>query len=125
MRFSIVSRLKSFKFAFAGFAYMLRTQHNAWAHLAATIIVAAPGFALRIDADDWRWLVTAIALVWVAETMNTAFEYLCDVVQPEFHTSVQRAKDIAAAAVLVCAIAAAALGAITLWPYLAGQLPAG
>src|SRR5262245_54585140 len=120
MRFSIVDRLKSFKFAFAGFAYMLRTQHNAWAHLAASVVVVALGFALRVGADDWRWLVTAIALVWVAETMNTAFEYLCDVVQPEFHTSVQRAKDIAAAAVLVCAIAAAVLGAITFWPYVAG-----
>jgi diacylglycerol kinase (ATP) len=120
MRFSIVARLRSFTFAFAGFAYMLRTQHNAWAHLAATIVVAALGFVLGVSADDWRWLVTAVALVWVAEAMNTAFEYLCDVVQPEFHTSVQRAKDIAAAAVLVCAVAAATLGAITFWPYIAG-----
>ena len=117
MRFSIAARLKSFRYAFAGFAFMLRTQHNAWAHLAATIIVIALGFALRVDADAWRWLVVSIALVWVAEAVNTAFEYLCDVVQPEFHASVQRAKDIAAAAVLVSAIAAAMLGALTLWPY--------
>jgi diacylglycerol kinase (ATP) len=119
MRFSVVARLKSFKYAFAGFAFMLRTQHNAWAHLAASIIVVALGFALRVDADAWRWLIVAMALVWVAEAMNTAFEHLCDVVSPEFHASVQRSKDIAAAAVLVCAIAAAILGALTFWPYLA------
>jgi len=119
MRFSVAARLKSFAYAFAGFGYMLRTQHNAWLHLIATIIVVAAGFALGISADDWRWTVTAIVLVWVAEAMNTAFEHLCDVVQPEFHVSVQRCKDIAAGAVLICVIGAVILGAITFWPYLA------
>jgi len=118
MRFSVMARLKSFTYAFAGFAFMLRTQHNAWVHLVATIAVIALGFMLRVDADAWRWLIVAIGLVWVAEAMNTAFEHLCDVVSPEFHPSVKRSKDIAAASVLVCVIAAGLLGAITLWPYL-------
>ena len=98
---------------------MLRTQHNAWIHVVATVCVAATGFALRVSVQDWRWLIVAIALVWAAEAINTAFEHLCDVVQPEFHASVKRAKDIAAAAVLVCAIAAVAVGVLTIWPYLA------
>jgi diacylglycerol kinase (ATP) len=119
MRFSVVARLSSFRFAFAGFAFMLRTQHNAWVHLVATVAVVATGVALRVSLDDWRWLVTAIALVWGAEAVNTAFEHLCDVVSPELHGSVQRAKDIAAAAVLVSVIGAAVLGALTLWPYVA------
>jgi diacylglycerol kinase (ATP) len=123
MRFSIAARLKSFTDAFAGFAYMLRTQHNAWLHAAATIIVVALGFALNVSADAWRWLIVAMALVWVAEAMNTAFEHLCDVVQPELHDSVKRSKDIAAAAVLVCAIASALIGAITFAPYLLAALP--
>jgi diacylglycerol kinase (ATP) len=117
MQFSVKARLKSFTYAFAGLVFMLRTQHNAWLHLAATALVVAAGFALRIDADAWRWLIVAIGLVWVAEVMNTAFEHLCDVVSPEFHASVQRCKDIAAAAVLVCAVAAVLIGALTLWPY--------
>ncbi len=99
MRFSIVARLKSFTHAFAGFAFMLRTQHNAWLHLIATTGVVAAGFALQVSADDWRWLIAAIGLVWLAEAINTAFEHLCDVVSPEFHESVKRAKDIAAGAV--------------------------
>ncbi|MEZ5959649.1 MAG: diacylglycerol kinase family protein [Hyphomonadaceae bacterium] len=123
MRFSIAARLKSFTFAFEGFAFMLRTQHNAWVHLAATIVVIVLGFALHVSADAWRWLISAIALVWVAETMNTAFEHLCDVVSPQFHDSVKRSKDIAAAAVLVCVIAASLLGAITLAPYVVTALP--
>ncbi|MEQ1709107.1 MAG: diacylglycerol kinase family protein [Terricaulis sp.] len=119
MRFSIAARLKSFSYAFAGFAFMLRSQHNAWLHFIATILVVAAGLLFQVSADDWRWLIAAIALVWLAETMNTAFEHLCDVVSPEFHPSVKRAKDIAAAAVLVCAIAAACIGAMTLAPYVA------
>jgi diacylglycerol kinase (ATP) len=100
MRFSVAARLKSFSFAFEGFAYMLRTQHNAWVHLVATIVVVTAGFALSVTADAWRWLIVALALVWVAEAMNTAFEHLCDVVSPDLHESVKRSKDIAAAAVL-------------------------
>ena len=117
MRFSIAARLKSFAFAFEGFAFMLRTQHNAWVHLGATIAIVALGFALQVSADAWRWLIAAMALVWVAEAMNTAFEHLCDVVSPQFHESVKRSKDIAAAAVLVCVIAASLHGAITFAPY--------
>ncbi len=117
MRFSIAARLKSFTFAFEGFAFMLRTQHNAWVHLVATIVVIASGFELQISADAWRWLIVALALVWVAEAMNTAFEHLCDVVSPQFQDSVKHSKDIAAAAVLVCVIASTLLGAITFAPY--------
>lgn len=118
MRFSILARLKSFAHAWAGLAFMLRTQHNAWLHLIATTLVVVAGFAFEVSANDWRWLVAATALVWLAETVNTAFEHLCDVVQPEFHDSVKRSKDIAAGAVLIAAIAAVLIGAITLAPYI-------
>jgi diacylglycerol kinase (ATP) len=122
MRFSIAARLKSFTFAFEGFAFMLRTQHNAWVHLVATIVAIALGFVLQVNADAWRWLIAALALVWVAEATNTAFEHLCDVVAPQFHESVKRSKDIAAAAVLVCVIASSLLGAITFAPYVLALL---
>lgn len=117
MKFSMAARLRSFTYAFAGLAHMLRTQHNAWIHVLATFLVIAVGAGLEVSADDWRWLIAALALVWAAEATNTAFEHLCDVVQPEFHNSVKLAKDIAAAAVLICSVAAALIGALTLWPY--------
>ena len=98
---------------------MLRTQHNAWLHLIATVIVVVAGFALNVSAEDWRWLVAAIVLVWTAETVNTAFEHLCDVVSPEFHASVQKSKDIAAGAVLICVIGAVIIGLQVFVPYLA------
>lgn len=119
-RFSIARRLQSFRFAARGIAFMLRTQHNAWIHLAVSAVVCAAGWQLHVRSDDWRWLAAAIALVWASESTNTAFEHLCDVVSPELHPSVEKAKDIAAGAVLICACGAAILGILTLWPYVAG-----
>ncbi len=117
MRFSIAARLKSFTHAFVGLASLLRTQHNAWLHLIATALVVGAGFTLHVSAEDWRWLIAAMALVWLAEALNTAFEHLCDAVRPEIHASVKRAKDIAAAAVLISAVAAALIGWVTFAPY--------
>ena len=115
--FSLADRARSFRYAFSGIGYMLRSQHNAWVHLAITVAVCLAGWWFGVSAADWRWLIVAIVLVWVAETVNTAFEYLCDVVSPEFHVSVARAKDIAAGAVLICAGGAALIGISTFWPY--------
>lgn len=116
-RFSLARRLKSFSYAFAGVRFMLRTQHNAWLHGLATLAVIGLGAWCGVSATDWRWLVAAMAMVWVAETLNTAVEYMCDVLSPEYHPAVKHAKDIAAGGVLIAALAAAVLGTLTFWPY--------
>jgi diacylglycerol kinase (ATP) len=116
--FSARARVGSFRHALSGLWLMMRTQHNAWIHLAATLVVCGAGLLLRVSANDWRWLVVAVVMVWIAETLNTAFEHLCDVVSPEFHLSVKHAKDIAAGAVLICAAGAACIGMLVFWPYL-------
>ncbi len=116
--FTVLGRLKSIRHALAGIAVMLRTQHNAWLHLAATLGVIAAGLVLKIDAGDWRWLVVAVVMVWVSEAVNTAFEHLCDVVSPDFHASVKVSKDIAAGAVLITAAGAVVLGTLIFLPYL-------
>jgi len=89
---------------------MLRTQHNAWIHALATASVGATGVVLDISRDDWFFVLLAAASVWIAEALNTAFESLCDVASPEFHPLVERAKDVAAGAVLISAIAAGTIG---------------
>jgi diacylglycerol kinase len=115
--FNISNRLQSFVHAKSGLGFMLRTQHNAWLHLAATLTVVAAALFLGVGLEDWRWLVVAIVTVWVAESFNTAVEHVCDVVSPGYSVSVKRAKDLAASAVLVCAAGAVFVGAVTLWPY--------
>lgn len=111
------SRLKSVGHALQGLGFMLKTQHNAWLHLAATVGVILAASFLQVRLEDWRWLIVAIVMVWVAEAFNTAVEYVCDAVSPGCSETVKHAKDIAAGAVLVCVIGAAVIGFLTLWPY--------
>lgn len=117
--FSLVRRLRSFSYAFTGLVTMLRTQHNAWIHAAATGLVVLGGFLLGLAAAEWCWVVLAMMAVWTAEALNTAFEQLADVASPDFHPLVKRAKDVAAGAVLISAIGAVVVGAIVFGPHLA------
>jgi len=116
--FSLGARIASFGYAFRGLAELLATQHNAWIHAVATAAACALGALLGISAGEWLAVVLAIAAVWSAEAMNTAFESLCDLVSPDHHPAVRRAKDVAAAAVLVCATGAATVGLIVFGPRL-------
>lgn len=115
--FQFTGRVRSFRHAVAGIARMIRCQHNAWLHAAATAIALGAAVVLRISAGDWCWIILAISIVWTAEALNTAFEFLADVASPEFHPLVKDAKDVAAGAVLVTAIAALVIGGIVFWPY--------
>jgi diacylglycerol kinase (ATP) len=96
---------------------MIRCQHNAWIHAAATLVVLTAAFLLRVSGADWCWIILAISIVWTAEALNTAFEFLADAASPEFHPLVRDAKDVAAGAVLLTAVAAAIIGIIVFWPY--------
>lgn len=114
-----VSRLRSFGFALRGLGFVVRTQPNARIHLAAAAAVVLAGLGFGIAREDWLWIASAIALVWFAEATNTAFEHLCDAVSPEFHPAVEKAKDVAAGAVLICAGYAVVVGLFVFVPQLA------
>lgn len=114
--FSPAARLRSFVYAGRGIRLLVASQHNAWIHAVATLSVVALGLALGIPRLDWAALVVAIVTVWTAEAINTAFELLCDVAAPNFHPLVEAAKDVAAGAVLICAIGAAITGVLVLGP---------
>jgi len=116
--FSIAARLRSFVYAGRGIKTVLSSQHNAWIHAAATCAVVGAGLALGVGRYEWVALVVAIVSVWVAECLNTAFELLCDVVSPQFHPLVARAKDVAAGAVLLCAVGAVVTAGLVFWPHL-------
>ena len=97
---------------------MVRCQHNALIHAGATLGVLGAGLFLGLSRPDWCWIILAISIVWTAEALNTAFEFLADAASPEFHPLVRDAKDVAAGAVLITATAAAIIGAIILLPYI-------
>ena len=122
LAFSLAGRLQSFVYAARGVRTMLISQDNARIHALATLAVVALGFALRVSRLDWLALVLAIAFVWTAEGINTALEFLCDVASPEFHPLVEKAKDVAAGAVLISAVGAAVTGCLVFGPLLAAVL---
>ncbi len=109
---------KSFAYALRGIGTLLRTQTNARIHLAATVVVIGAGFGLEISRMEWALVVAAIGLVWTAEGLNTAIEAAVDLVSPEQHPLAGRAKDVAAGAVLLAALAAAVIGVLVFGPRL-------
>ncbi|MDH4040665.1 MAG: diacylglycerol kinase family protein [Gammaproteobacteria bacterium] len=117
--FSFSGRLRSLNHASLGILLMLRDQHNAWVHAAATAGVLVAGIICGLSPAEWALLVMGITLVWVAEALNTAFEYLCDVASPEFHPLVKKSKDVAAGAVLLSALGAVLIGLLVFGPRLA------
>jgi diacylglycerol kinase len=110
------SRLRSFGHAFAGMVHVLRTQRNAWIHAIGTVTVVALGLWLRIPAPQWAPLLLAVALVWMAEFINTALEAIVDLASPERSPLARVGKDVGAAAVLIAALAAAVVGVVILLP---------
>jgi len=61
---TFTGRLRSVKFAVRGIATMLKTQHNAWLHAAATVLVIAGGLVVRLSVSEWCWIALAITSVW-------------------------------------------------------------
>jgi len=121
-RLWLLGLLRSFGYAFAGIAHMLRTQRNAQIHLLITLLVVAAGVFFRITIGEWLALVLAIALVLALEALNTAVEAVVDLAAPRFDPLAKRAKDAAAGAVLVGAIGAAIAGLLVFVPRLISWL---
>ena len=112
---SINQRINSFKYAFKGLGDLLKSQMNARIHLFFTILVIVGGFFFEISKVEWLICLLAIAMVFAAEAFNTALEYLTDLVSPDYHVLAGKAKDAAAAAVLILAIFALIIGFMVFW----------
>jgi len=70
---------------------------------------------------EWILLLLMIGLVMSAELINTAIEEVCNCMRDELglkYKSSQRARDLAAGAVLVLAMLAALIGGIIFFPRL-------
>lgn len=88
-------------------------------HLLAAALVCAAGVYVDLNRAEWLWITAAIVLVLSAEAFNTALEQLADALHPEHNPGVGRAKDAAAAAVLITALGAAVIGILVFMPHFA------
>ena len=117
-KFSIKKRIKSFSYAFAGLKVLFKEEHNARIHAVASLLVVAAGILFHITAGEWIAVVICIGMVISAEIVNSSLERCADFVKQERDDRKRDIKDLGAAAVLVCAIAAAVVGCIIFIPYL-------
>ena len=116
--FSPQARANSFRYAFKGLKLFFTTQHNSWIHLFATFSVIAAGFFFGITTTEWLFVIVAIALVLITEMLNTAIEFLVDLISPDYNKLAGKIKDLAAGAVLFAALMAVIIGVLVFGPYL-------
>ena len=122
MKQFLVSRVHSFRHAFRGWHYALRTQRNAWIHSAIATVVFIVGLWLQLPPRDWAVIILTAALVFSAEFLNTSIEAVVDLASPDQHPLAKIGKDVGAAAVLVSALAAILIGILLLGPPLLQKL---
>jgi diacylglycerol kinase len=112
----ISSRILSFGHAFRGWGHVMQTQQNAWIHaLVATLVILMAAW-LGLPPRDWAVLILTIAMVFMAEFINTAIESVVDLASPMHHPLAKVGKDVGAAAVLIAALAAVLVGLLILGP---------
>ncbi len=86
----------------------------------AAAVVFMAGIFFHVDRIEWALLASAVFLVLVAETINTAIEHLTDLASPERHPLAGHAKDAAAGAVLLAVIFSVLIAAIVFGTRFAG-----
>jgi undecaprenol kinase/diacylglycerol kinase (ATP) len=109
---------RSFRHAFAGLWYAVKTQRNMRIHLAVGAVVFTLGLYLDLAWVQWALLALTSGFVLVAEMFNTVAEAALDAATPYYHPLVKVAKDVAAGAVLLTAAIAVAVGLLVLGPSL-------
>ena len=108
--------INSFKYAFEGFIVSFKTERNMKIHILIMLLVILLGFLLKINYYEWLICIILFAIVISGELFNTVIETLVDILTPYKNEKAKKAKDIAAAAVLVLAIASAVIGFMIFMP---------
>lgn len=118
MHYDYKKQLHSFGYAWQGIRGCIGKEQNLSFHLITSLAVIIAGIGFDISRNEWIAVILCIGLVIAAELFNTAIERLVDFVSPQRHPIAGQVKDIAAGAVLVCALAAISVGLIIFVPYL-------
>jgi len=109
-------RLRSFAFAFKGFTRLLSTEINFRIQFICGLAVCILGAVVGLSISEWMVQLLVIALVLVAEAINSAIERLADLISKEQNKDIGSLKDIAAAAPLIAAIIAVCIGLLIYLP---------
>lgn len=108
----------SFKNAFAGLFWAVRTQPNFRVHLVMAFLAISLGLSLGISNVEMIVIVFTILLGLSGEMINTALESMTDLITKEWKQEAKIAKDVSAGMMLLIAMGAVVIGAIIYTPYL-------
>jgi Diacylglycerol kinase len=117
-RFSLASRLSSFKYAFDGIFTMIKEEHNSRIHLFAAVLAILLGIFLGLNVIEWSLIIIIISLVFITELVNSAIEKIVDIIDPEMNPRIKIIKDFAAASVLISAFISVIIGGFIFIPKL-------
>ncbi|MGB9792030.1 MAG: diacylglycerol kinase family protein [Thermacetogeniaceae bacterium] len=109
---------ESFRDAWTGLVFCVRSQRNMQIHLVAAAAVLMAVFWLGLSRIELAVVVFAISFVLVAEMFNTAVEKTIDLYTTAYHPIARLAKHIAAGAVLIAAVNAVATGLLVILPHI-------
>lgn len=118
MKYDYKKQLRSFGYAWKGIRSCIGKEQNLSFHFIVAAIVIIAGLFFGISPTEWTIIILCIGLVIAMELLNTAIEKLVDMISPKRHPIAGQIKDIAAGAVLICAVTAAIIGIIIFAPYL-------
>ena len=112
------ARIRSFGYAFNGIKVLILTQPHAQLHVIATAAVLIAGKLVHLRRWEWVAILLCIGMVWMAEALNTAIEFLADEVSLEKRERIGKAKDVAAGGVLITAIISIVIATLVFWNHL-------
>jgi diacylglycerol kinase len=115
-KFSIVAQIKSTNHAWRGVGILFKTTHNFWLQIFFSLAAVYLGFIFYISSTEWLFLVFAIGIVFITETLNTAIEIDIDLTSPDYHPYAKDTKDVSAGAVLMAVILSLIVGGIIFIP---------
>ena len=115
-KLTISERVKSFLCACQGLAAVVSTQANTWYLALATVAVVVAGSVFGLSALEWGLIAAAVFVVWIAEVLNSAIEFLTDLASPDQDPLAKKAKDAAAGAVLLAVLFSLAIAALVFGP---------
>lgn len=111
-------RKKAFSYAFKGIAALIKGEAHARLHVLSAVLVTVFGLFFKIEPWEWVAVIICIGGVFMAEAFNSALERLADRVTVDRDPLIGQAKDLAAGAVLLFAIATFIVALIIFLPRL-------
>ena len=100
----IKNRIKAVGYAAKGFWILITTESSIIAQMVIAVAMTILGFIMQLSTTEWLFQIIAIALVLVAEGINTSIEYLADYTLLNHDKKIGKLKDISAGVVLFAVI---------------------